>query len=449
MQLNMKTDNHHFSMENFVSGFPGHEKPLRDAMMRAMGQDKYDYFFDRWLYWFFTEADTKFLKSLGLNCVRLPFNYRHFEDDMNPRVLKTNGFKHLDRVVDLCAKEGIYSILDMHTLPGGQSGGWHSDNTTTYAAFWDHKDFQDRTVWLWEELAQHYKDNPWVAGYNPINEPADPLHYRLPRFYVRLEKAVRAIDPYHILWLDGNTYANEWREFTEIPNSVYSIHDYSTMGFPTGERYKGTQAQKESLRMQYFRKTKFQRDQNLPVWNGEFGPIYADARDTAEAAEINQERYNLLGEQLKIYDDHVIPWHIWLYKDIGLQGMICTSPDSPYNKLIGPMIQTKRRLQLDQWGKDPSEEIAAVIDPLLEWIDRVAPHATKTYPQIWKTRRHVEAHVLQSFLANTFCDQFAELFKDKSEEELEELARSWSFDQCIKRDGLNEILSQHAQKRST
>jgi hypothetical protein len=39
---------------------------------------------------------------------------------MNPRVLKTEGFKHLDRVVDLCAKHGIYTILDLHTLPGGQ-----------------------------------------------------------------------------------------------------------------------------------------------------------------------------------------------------------------------------------------------------------------------------------------------------------------------------------------
>jgi len=28
-------------------------------------------------------------------------NYRHFEDDMNPRVFKPEGLKHLDRVIDL------------------------------------------------------------------------------------------------------------------------------------------------------------------------------------------------------------------------------------------------------------------------------------------------------------------------------------------------------------
>ena len=47
---------------------------------------------------------------------------------MNPRVLKKEGFKHLDRVIDLCAKHGIYTILDLHTAPGGQNPDWHSDN---------------------------------------------------------------------------------------------------------------------------------------------------------------------------------------------------------------------------------------------------------------------------------------------------------------------------------
>lgn len=58
----------------------------------------------------------------------------------NPRVLKEGGFKHLDRVIELCAKEKIYTILDIHTVPGGQNPDWHSDSITNYAAFWDYKD---------------------------------------------------------------------------------------------------------------------------------------------------------------------------------------------------------------------------------------------------------------------------------------------------------------------
>lgn len=57
-------------------------------------------------------------------------------------------------------------------------------------------------MWLWEILAEHYRDNTWVAGYNPMNEPADAEHERLQGFYVRIEKAIRAIDPHHILFLE-------------------------------------------------------------------------------------------------------------------------------------------------------------------------------------------------------------------------------------------------------
>jgi hypothetical protein len=88
-------------MENFITGFPGHESQHRAAMLRAMGPEKYAFFFEKWLEYFFTAADAKFFSSLGLNCIRIPFNYRHFEDDMQPMVLKEEGFKHLDRVVEL------------------------------------------------------------------------------------------------------------------------------------------------------------------------------------------------------------------------------------------------------------------------------------------------------------------------------------------------------------
>jgi hypothetical protein len=72
---------------------------------------------------------------------------------------------------------------------------------------WEHRDFQDRAVWLWEQLAAHYRDNTWVAGYNPLNEPTDAQHSRLQAFYARIERAIRAVDPHHILFLE---YAGAW-----------------------------------------------------------------------------------------------------------------------------------------------------------------------------------------------------------------------------------------------
>lgn len=89
------------NMENFITGYPGHESQHRAAMLKVLGQENYEFFFDKFLEYFFLEEDAKFFASLGLNCIRVPFNYRHFEDDMNPRVLKESGFKHLDRVINL------------------------------------------------------------------------------------------------------------------------------------------------------------------------------------------------------------------------------------------------------------------------------------------------------------------------------------------------------------
>ena len=94
-------------MENFITGYSGSESQHRAAMLRALGPEKYEHFFDKFLEYFFMEADAKFLASKGLNCLRVPFNYHHFEDDMNPRVLKKEGFKHLDRVIDLVSKLSV------------------------------------------------------------------------------------------------------------------------------------------------------------------------------------------------------------------------------------------------------------------------------------------------------------------------------------------------------
>lgn len=52
---------------------------------------------------------------------------------MNPGVFKTEGLKHLDRVIDLCAKHGIYTVIDLHAAPGAQNLDWHSDGGNNQA----------------------------------------------------------------------------------------------------------------------------------------------------------------------------------------------------------------------------------------------------------------------------------------------------------------------------
>jgi hypothetical protein len=54
--------------------------------------------------------------------------------------------------------------------------------------------------------------------------------------------------------------------------------------------------------------------------------------------------------------------------------------------------------------------------------------------------------VRETLLSEYLGWEFAELFKGKTEEELEELARSFAFENCIKRDGLNKILQEDGRR---
>ena len=309
------------NMENFITGYPATETLQRRALRKALGGDAYGRFFDLFLDVFYAGADAELLSSIGFNCVRLPVNYRHFEDDMAPFEMKEKGFELLDRAIERGARHGLYSVIDLHALPGGQNQHWHSDNPTHWAAFWDHKHFQDRVVNLWEVLARRYRDQPWVAGYNLVNEPGDAVGTTIWPFYQRLYEAVRSVDPGHILFLDGNRYSTEFGLFEDVwPNTVYACHDYAVPGFVDGGDYpglsRGGHFDRAVLERVFLERTEFMRRTGTPIWVGEFGPVY-----TGDPVR-DQMRYKLLADQLDIYDRYQAGWSLWTYKDVGLQGIV-------------------------------------------------------------------------------------------------------------------------------
>jgi len=398
------------------------------------------------------EPDAKFFSSLGLNCIRLPFNYRHFEDDMNPRVLKESGFKHLDRVIDLCAAHGIYTILDMHTAPGGQNTDWHADHGGHIANFWVHKDFQDRTVWLWEKLAEHYKSNKWIAGYNPLNEPTDPTHTRVIEFYSRVHSAIRAIDPEHIIFFDGNTFASDFSHFGDAhknwDNTAYSIHDYSTFGFPAApEQYVGNEQQLHRLQRSYEKKREWMDQRGLCVWNGEWGPVYARKQYEGEAAEeINKVRYQVLKDQLQIYNKDRLSWSIWLYKDIGFQGMVYLDLETPYMTLFKSFLAKKHRLAVDAWGADDTA-VKAIYQPLLDHVVEEIPESYRSlYPApVWRLSDRVTRLARNILVSDFLVKEWADHFVGKDMTELDAIAASFKYEACQKREGLNKILTDSAK----
>ncbi|SEF18763.1 glycoside hydrolase family 5 protein [Jiangella alba] len=427
------------NMENFITGYPGTESQQRKALRRVLGDDGYTRFFDRFLDAFFTDDDAALLAGLGLNSVRIPFNYRHFEDDAAPFELETEGFARLDRVVDACARHGIYTILDLHAVPGAQNQHWHSDNPTQWAHFWSQRQFQDRVVHLWERLADHYKDHPWVAGYNPVNEPADVEGTTIGPFYRRLEAAIRAVDPGHILFLDGNRYSTQFDQLGDpLPNCVYTAHDYAKPGFVDGGPYpgvsRGEYVDRDRVEETFLARTAYMRETGTPIWVGEFGPVY-----TGDLAR-DEQRYRLLEDQLEIYGRHEASWALWTYKDIGLQGLVTVDPTSPYARRVAPVMEKKARLGVDSWGSTDAG-IRAVMQPIEDLFAREFPDF-QPYP--WGATRWIHGHVRHVMLAEAMVGDFAKAFEGVTPDEAERLADSFALERCRVRENLAEVLRRAA-----
>jgi len=423
------------NMENFITGFPANENAFRQVVYRALGMEKADYFFDRYLEYFFTDEDARFISSLGMNLVRLGFNYRHFEDDMNPMVIREAGLKQLDRVIKICADHKIYTILDLHAAAGYQNQDWHSDNPSQQAFFWQHKHFQDRAVWLWEIIAERYKDNPWVAGYDPLNEPSDPTGELLNDFYQRVVAAIRQIDPEHIIFLEGNRYSRDFSVLgPPLPNVVYALHNYAVPGFIDGRDYpgisRGKYFDKMVLHDELVEMCQYMLENQTPIWVGEFGPVYTG--DPQKDAM----RYRLLEDQLSFYKELGASWCLWTYKDLGLQGVVGLRPDSKWIQKIQPILEKKTILGVDSWG-GLDKNVRHIMDPIEQTFAEFFP-SYKPFPfdAQWQINRAVR-HIL---LAEPLIEDFYPLLHGLELAEIDELMASFRFECCVPREELVQII---------
>lgn len=177
-------------------------------------------------YW--QEEDFDRVKKEGMNVLRLPFTY--FEMLKEDGSLKETAFDRLDWFIDEAEKRELYVILDLHGAPGSQNGKDHSGDIShpDGGNLYGNEENMNRTVFLWEQVAERYKDREWVAGYDVLNEPEGAYGEEQFAFYDRLYQAIRDVDPNHTLYFEAiwdpmdlpNPEVYNW------DNVVYSYHFY-------------------------------------------------------------------------------------------------------------------------------------------------------------------------------------------------------------------------------
>ncbi len=184
-----------------------------------------------------SETDFENCAGMGINVLRLPFTY------MNVDYGATQGYDHagqydftlLDSFVDGAAQHGIYTILDLHGAYGSQNGQDHSGEVIDSAEdvdFYTNETYISLTERLWTAVAEHYKDDPAVAGYDLLNEPGEKAGETYARHwdvFDRLYRAIRAADDEHIVIFEscwgGQNLPSPAKYGWE--NCMYSFHHYT------------------------------------------------------------------------------------------------------------------------------------------------------------------------------------------------------------------------------
>ncbi len=231
----------------------------KQKLTALLGTQQTKQFYDAWLTNHVTQADINQVKAWGFNAVRLPLHYEYFVNLETPDVWNNQGFDILDSVISWCSAAGVYAIIDLHAAPGGQSDNAISDYDDTKPSLWESASNRSKTVRLWRKLSERYKNEPWIAGYDLINEPAwnVPNGTLLRNLYGRLTDTIRTNGDNHILFIEGNWYANDYTGLTPAwdNNMVYVFHKY----------WSNT----NDVDIQWV--LDLRNQQNRPIWCGEHG----------------------------------------------------------------------------------------------------------------------------------------------------------------------------------
>ena len=309
-----------------LSGIAVNQQDIKAKIEKLIGKEKTNLFYDAWLKNGMQKSDVDSLKAWGFNSIRLPMHYDLFTlpVDKEPQKGKNTwlkkGFELTDNLLKWCKENKIYLILDLHAAPGGQGHDLPiADRDSTKPSLWQSKANREKTIALWKKLAERYKNEKWIGGYDLLNEPNwsfehpgdkknhgtnDTVNAPLRKLLIDITTAVRSADPNHIIFIEANGWANNYAGL--MPpwdrNLVVSFHKYwNKNDIASIKKFM-------EIRDKY----------NVPLWLGESG-------------ENNNEWYR---EAIQLMESHDIGWCWWPLKKIGVNNPFEVKMPADYAALI-------------------------------------------------------------------------------------------------------------------
>ncbi len=277
------------------------QQVIKELVGPAEAHEFWKQYYDSYI----TAEDIHFLKSLGLNSIRVPFNYKLLTPEDHPEVWLEQGFELLDRVIKWSKAESLYVILDMHAAPGGQTGT-NIDDSAGHPWLFENAACQERAIVIWRKIAKRYRDETTVLGYELLNEPIphfeeyqkfNPL---LEPLYKRMVAAMREVDSHHLIVLGGAQWNTNFKVFGPpfAGNLVYAFHKYWM----------------DPVQQQIQEFVDFRDQHNAPIWMSESG----------ENTDLWIKTYRELLEQ------NDIGWCFWPYKKMEVTSCMRSFAPPPY-----------------------------------------------------------------------------------------------------------------------
>ena len=267
-----------------------------------------------------SDADFENCAEMGINVIRLPFTYMNVDfaaiTDLE-NAGQSYDFSALDEFVEAAAEHGIYTILDLHGAYGSQNGQDHSGqifDTAEEVTFYENEQLISLTVKLWGALADHFRTNSNVIGYDILNEPGEKAGLTEKRHwdcFDRIYDAIRATGDRHIVIFESCWDGANLPQPSEYgwETCIYSFHHYSGDNISYEqfcESWDSKIAEIESW------------DFGVPLYMGEFTAYGKEARWWDYA--------------LSLLNEHGWHWTSWTYKVWGSMawGVVNVPNDGAY-----------------------------------------------------------------------------------------------------------------------
>ena len=293
------------------TGAADSQHEFKEKLVEFIGQENTDNFYNAWYENFITQGDVDSLASHGYNSIRLPMHYDLFTLPIQDEPVSGEdtwinlGFSMVDNLLDWCESNNMYLILDLHAAPGGQGFGSDiNDYNPNLPSLWESEENKNKTIALWGKLAERYSDEPWIGGFDLLNETHwDLAENELRNFYIDVTNEIRQYDQQHIIFIEGNGYANDFSGLTPPwdDNMVYSFHKYWSFN--------------DSLDWV----TWIRNEYGVPLWMGEGGE--------------NSNQW--FTEAIKVFEENYIGWAFWPWKKLeSISAPYAIPTNSNYQSLI-------------------------------------------------------------------------------------------------------------------